>query len=106
MSRAQEEAARKREQLAQAAEARMARLQLLSQQQQLWCLPCMQRQHPARSCRVALHLITQDAPLHGAQVRGRDARRHLERGFMSRLARWSLLAAALAVILRGTRSGM
>ncbi len=37
VSRAQAAAASKREQLAQAAEARMARLQLLSQQQQLWC---------------------------------------------------------------------
>jgi hypothetical protein len=37
LSKSEAEAERKREQLAKAAEARMARLQLVSQQQQLWC---------------------------------------------------------------------
>lgn len=37
MSKAEAEAEKKREQLAKAAEARMARLQLVTQQQQLWC---------------------------------------------------------------------
>ena len=55
VSRAEAEARSKREQLAQAAEARMARLQLASQQQQLWWLPGWQAQHACmHACMHAL----------------------------------------------------
>lgn len=37
LSRQEQEAGRRREQMAAAAEARIARLKLVSEQQQLWC---------------------------------------------------------------------
>ena len=43
LSRQEQDAAKRREQMAAAAEARIARLQLVSEQQQLWCYmaPCV-----------------------------------------------------------------